>query len=311
MRTLAWKKQVIAAKVEARFIAMMRLYQCPACDCLPVRYKKKPKNPPHCVRCGRQLIKLSRFSTGYRWVVGLAAAGAAILFAPHVLESMADSHRENAIIMGLTGRLAPEEAMERMVESIDSNDLLAKLEEADLQWHPREELLPNGSVRYVYKRRAGEPDLSVSELRSLVDSPPSFDEERIQILALMSTLREKGVRVLLTPTTKKGAAAEWDHRRGVLRIQPEMADKGSLDFLRVLNHEAIHVAQSCKGGSVRAKPKALGMKINNPEKLESIFKDPVYLNSSNWEKGLELEAYHMQNDREKASQLLEDLCKTA
>ncbi|MFN7677621.1 MAG: hypothetical protein ACK5QW_03365 [Cyanobacteriota bacterium] len=242
--------------------------------------------------------------------MGLAACGATMLFVPHVLESLGERHGENAIIMGLTGRLAPEEAMERMVESVDPNDLLAKLEEADLQWQPQEELLPNGSIRYVYKRRAGEPDLSVEELRSMVDSPPSFDEERIQILSLISTLRQKGVRVLLTPTIKKGAAAEWDHRRGVLRIQPDMTDKGSLDFLRVLNHEAIHVAQSCKGGSIRAKPKALGIKINHPEKLESILKDPVYLNSSSWEKGLEFEAYQTQNNRDKAKKLVEDLCNT-
>ena len=286
----------------------MRLYQCPACDCLPVRYKRKPKHPPECFRCGRLLVKQSKFSIGYRWATGIAFAGVTMLFLPHFLDYIGNQYSQ-PLIMGLTGRLSPDEALERMVEAVDPDDLLAKLEDADQQWQPQEELLPNGATRYVYKRRAGEPELSVSELRSLVDSPPSFDEERIAILALISTLREKGARVLLTPTVKKGAAAEWDHRRGILRIQPQMTAKGSLDFLRVLNHEAVHVAQSCKGGSLRAKPKPLGITIANPKKLEEILNDPVYAQSSNWERELELEAYQVQTEIGRARQLLDETCK--
>jgi hypothetical protein len=289
----------------------MHLYQCPACDCLPVRYKKKPRNPPHCVRCDRELEKCSQFSKGYRWATALALFGIGCLFLPHVFDALTGEARQNPLIMGLTGQLPPEEAMERIVNSIDPDDLLAKLEDADLEWQPREELLPDGAIRYVYKRRAGEPELTLSELRSKMDSPPSFDEERIEILALLSTLKEKGVRVLLTPTEKKGAAAEWSHRDGIVRIKPQVIEQGSLDFLRTLNHEAIHVAQSCKAGSLRARPKALGLPIENPQKLKKILNDPIYSGLSVWEHHLEMEAYHSQNEHGKARQLVERLCRPA
>ena len=211
--------------------------------------------------------------------------------------------------MGVAKSLLPAPAEERMTTSLNTSELFEKLEDADMQWQPQEELLPDGSTRYLYKRRAGEPNLSLAELRSLINDPPTFHAEREAIIDLLDTLRQAGVRILLSPTVKQGAAAEWDHQLGVMRIQPHVTGKGSLDFLRVLNHEAIHVAQSCRGGSLHARPTALGLPVSRDELINKTLTDPIYANASHWEKSLELEAYGLQNDIRKANSLVTKECK--
>jgi hypothetical protein len=195
-----------------------------------------------------------------------------------------------------------------MTTSLNANDLFSKLEEADEQWHPQEELLPDGSTRFLYKRRVGEPDLSVTELRSLINDPPTFQMERNAINNMLETLRQAGVRVMLSPTLKKGAAAEWEHRQAVMRIQPDVMGKGSKDFLRVLNHESIHVAQSCRGGSLFARPQPLGVPVSKDWTISKTLKSPVYTDVSQDEKILELEAYSLQNDVHEAKTLVSREC---
>lgn len=300
--------------------SLMRLYQCPACDCLPVRYKRRPSTTPTCVRCGRVMIKASRMPKGFRLGFALTTATVTALFVPHIVERV-NSHlikgtsstklRSTRPTIGLSGSIAPPPPIDRVTESLDSHDLFSKLEDADSQWQPQEELLPDGSTRFLYKRRAGEPDLSLSELRSLINDPPTFHSEREAINDLLQTLRQAGVRVMLTPTIKKGAAAEWDHSQGVLRIQPQVTEKGSLDFLRVLNHEAIHVAQSCRGGSLFSKPEILGVPVSADRTIHTTLASPVYHNTSNVEKALEREAYSLQNDINKAKDLVGKECKVS
>ena len=255
------------------------------------------------------MVKKSKLDSGYRWGFALTTAAVAALFAPHLLEHLNSKFTKTAHVKGLSGSITPAAPIDRMTDSLDTNELFIKLENADAQWQPQEELLPNGSTRFLYKRRVGEPDLSIAELRSLINDPPTFHTEREAIINLLETLRQAGVRVILTPTIKKGAAAEWDHREGVMRIQPHLTEKGSLDFLRVLNHEAIHVAQSCRSGSLVAKPKSLGVPIKNDNSFRSTFDNPVYANMSDNEKILELEAYSLQNDISRANFLVSKECK--
>ncbi len=287
----------------------MRLYQCPACDCLPVRYKHRPTSTPKCVRCGRTLVKVSRIPKSFRWGLAIASAGVTALFAPHLVEHFQSKFVKSPSPSGLSGSVAPLPAIDRMTDSLDRVDLFTKLEEADSQWQPQEELLPDGSIRYLYKKRAGESDLSLSELRSLIKDPPTFDSERKAINSLLETLRNAGVRVILMPTLKKGAAAEWDHQQGTMRIQPHVMDKGSKDFLRVLNHEAIHVAQSCRGGSLYAKPKALGIPVSFDPTTQATLSAAMYFNISKEERALEEEAYGLQNDIYRAHQLVSKECR--
>jgi hypothetical protein len=255
--------------------------------------------------------RYSRLTKGHRLGLALTSGVVALLFAPHLVEHLSAKFMRRLPLPRLSGSIAPRMSEDRSAVSFDSNDLFARLEEADQQWHPQEELLPDGSTRFLYKRRVGEPDLSIAELRSLINDPPTFHTERQAILSLLDTLRQVGVRVMLTPTIKKGAAAEWEHLEGVMRIQPDVTRKGSLDFLRVLNHEAIHVAQSCRGGSLLSKPQPLGVPVSKDTTISSTLRNPVYVDVSPDEKRLELEAYSLQNDINKANTLVRQECKLA
>jgi hypothetical protein len=241
--------------------------------------------------------------------MAVASASAAVLFGPQLLEHFHSRFLKSTSPSGLSGSVAPLPGIDRMTPSLDRIDLFTKLEEADSQWQPQEELLPDGSIRYLYKKRAGEADLSLAELRSLINDPPTFDTERQAINSLLEALRDAGVRVTLAPTLKKGAAAEWDHRQGTMRIQPRVMDQGSKDFLRVLNHEAIHVAQSCRAGSLFAKPKALGIAVSPDPATQRSLSTSVYKNISEEEKLLEHEAYDLQEDTYRAHDLVSKECK--
>ena len=122
--------------------------------------------------------------------------------------------------------------------------LMQRLAVADQQWRPRREALPNGGSRYTYRKRPGDPDLSVAQIKALIANPPTFERERRSIVTLWRHLGQLGVRLQLEQPRKAGAAGEWDPGARTLRIKPAVVAKGSSEFARVLNHEAIHVAQS-------------------------------------------------------------------
>lgn len=255
------------------------------------------------------MLKVSRVAKGYKIGFVLTLGAIAALFAPHFVDYLYSRSSRDSPLPRLAGSRAPEGAVAMVSPSIDTNDLFNKLEEADQQWLPQEELLPNGSTRYLYKRRSGEPELSIAALRSLINDPPTFQREREAINELLQTLRQSGVKVMFTPTIKKGAAAEWDHREGVLRMQPHLTGKGSLDFMRVLNHEAIHVAQSCHAGSLLSRPVSLGIPVSKSTTLVKTLSDPIYADASNWERQLEAESYGMQNQIGRANELVRIHCK--
>lgn len=263
------------------------------------------------MRCSRKLVKYSKIPVGYLWTLGLAAVGMALLTLPDLVKQHDLQFRKGGIIKGLQATLDAEEPTLREKDAIRTYDLVAQLEEADQQWQPREEILPDGSSRYLYKRRADEPDLSVSQLKQMIESPPSFHREREQILQLLQALQQAGVKVFLAPTLKQGAAAEWDHHLGILRIQPKITKKGSVDFLKVLNHEAIHVAQSCKAGALNQRPKPLGLSLTKTEILHKRLKDPIYAGASSWEQTLEMEAYGAQDNSDQVKRILASECKLA
>ena len=137
--------------------------------------------------------------------------------------------------------------------------LYSQLDAGDREWQPRSIPIPGGGTRYTYKRLAGDPLLSLSEIKALILNPPSFAAERRAIRALLKELRFAGVRIVLGPPRKHGAAGEWEPRLKVLRIRPDVPGKGTREFARVLNHEAIHVSQSCRNGGVQSLPILLGL----------------------------------------------------
>jgi hypothetical protein len=188
------------------------------------------------------------------------------------------------------------------------NDVLEQLALADRQWVPKAERLANGSTRFSYKRHAGEPSLSIEQIRDLMENPPTFSMERQSISRIWQILERAGVDIRLAQPRKDGAAGEWDANARTLRIQPELLSKGSKEFARVLNHEAIHVAQSCKRGSITAYPELIGLPNNLPPALEFVLQKPQYRNTSLLAKGLEREAFANQADLDIGPSLLQTYC---
>ncbi len=75
--------------------------------------------------------------------------------------------------------------------------LFAQLDEGDRRWLPTARRLPDGRTRYSYRRRQGEPPLTLPQIKALISNPPSFTAERQAIAGLLEQLRILGVSVEL------------------------------------------------------------------------------------------------------------------
>jgi hypothetical protein len=86
---------------------------------------------------------------------------------------------------------------------------------------------------------------------------------------------------------------------------------GSAEFAKVLNHEAIHVAQSCSRGHVRAMPKPLGLNQTLSPHLEAVLEEALYRSAGALERQLEREAYANQHQLGLGVQLVRSHCRLA
>lgn len=202
---------------------------------------------------------------------------------------------------------APSVSQQALMASLES-ELMQQLAVADQQWRPQAQPLPGGGTRYVYRKRPGDPDLSLDQIRVLMAHPPTFAWERRVIRDLWRRLAELGIVLELTQPRKPGAAGEWDPARRTLRVKPTVINKGSSEFARVLNHEAIHVAQSCAAGGPSANPTLLGLPQQMPAHLQSALQQPTYAQAGRRELQLEQEAYANQDKLELGLSLLNLHC---
>jgi len=215
------------------------------------------------------------------------------------------------LLLGFAVALAARLPEPRRKASSISAPWLTRLAEADANWVPRAEKLPDGRIRYHYRRRQGDPELTVQQIKALIAHPPTFQREREAITDLLIRLGQVGVVVQLTQPRKQGAAAEWDPANRTIRIQPRVVGLGSREFARVLNHEAIHVAQSCASGNLQGAPTPLKLGDSVPPSLASVLKEPLYRQASPLEQRLERQAYAHQHRLELGAELVARLCRTS
>jgi hypothetical protein len=227
------------------------------------------------------------------------AALALLLVAGASLSRLAQRPNPQALVSSGDFVLTPER----------ESGLFAQLGAADQAWVPRAEPIPGGGTRYVYQKRPDDQPLSLVQIKALMRDPPTFVTERSVIRQLLTQMRQSGVTVLIGPPRKQGAAGEWDPARGVLRIRPDIPAKGSREFARVLNHEAIHVAQSCRNGALSAHPKLLGLSRQVQGAARRHLQEPLYRNSSALERALEEEAYANQNNLQLGVRLITAHCR--
>ncbi|HBH71912.1 MAG TPA: hypothetical protein DDY43_00345 [Synechococcales bacterium UBA10510] len=210
-----------------------------------------------------------------------------------------------AIVNRLSGR--PYKGPAGLV-GLQESVLLEQLAKADQKWLPNAELLANGAIRYTYRRRAGESALSIGQLRALLASPPGYRPERQAIVNLLAALKSVGIRVLVTAPRRPAAVGEWDPLLRTIFIQPQVVARGSVGFAQVLNHEAIHGAQSCRGGPWPLAAKPLGLATTMPASLAAVLQEPLYRQASALERQLEREAYANQALLHLGPELLRRYC---
>ncbi len=273
----------------------MSTYRCPACRSQPLRTARSSDGTRICERCGLPL-QPQQAPNPLKALVALA------VFA--VVGAAAITAFSNA----QTFRAQPRPG-DRPLKPADERALMAMLDQADESWRPRAQALPGGGIRYTYKRRQDDPPLDIEQIKSLILSPPRFERERAAIAAQLSELRSRGVLVVFGPTRKAGAAGEWEPRAGILRIRPDVPAKGSSEFAKVINHESIHVAQSCRSGSLRALPQPLGLPTSSTPAVERFLASPVYAGLSANQRQLEREAYSNQQQLELGVALLRANCR--
>jgi len=249
-----------------------------------------PRSAPVCGRCGGPL-KRRNWSGPVTLSISAVTLCLGLAALPDLFEGAASLAARNAALPQLLQRRLPLPEPDEQPLALVQSGLFDELSQGDQAWIPVAEPLPNGGTRYRYRRRAGDPELTLEQIRERIANPPSFETERQGINELLHALQTAGARLVVEEPRKAGAAGEWDHAERTLRVQPDVLQKGSLEFARVLNHEAIHVAQSCAGGSLEAPPQLLGLDTTISPRLREQLEDPLYAAVSPREKALEKEAY--------------------
>jgi len=286
----------------------MPVYQCPSCRRQPVALPRRPRRRLACPRCGGPLVEQVPTARGYRLALVVTLMGLVLAALPDAFHR-AFTLAANTSLPVLLERFSPEPPPEERPLALLDDNIFEILSQADRDWLPRAEDLEDGGVRYSYKRRPGDPELTVEQLRALMASPPTYTSEQEAIRRLLATLQAAGVRLSIEAPRKQGAAAEWDHIRGTLRIDPSVLRKGTVDFARVLNHESVHVAQSCAAGHLRAQPQKLGLDRRMAPELAAHLEEPLYQDTSGDERLLEQEAYASQNRLGSGEDLLMEHCR--
>lgn len=274
----------------------MSRYRCRRCPHRPpLPLSTGPGGSVVCGHCGSLMKRRSWLPGGATLLGSTALLGLSLVMLPDALRNVAVLTSSTPGLSRLAARLDPPPDLDRRPLTLLNSDLLERLSEADLAWVPTTELIPGGGIRYLYRRRLGEPPPSLEQLKAMMIQPPNHAVERAAITTLLQELERVGVAIELAGTRKHGAAGEWDHGQRTLRLQPMVVEKGTVEFLQVLSHEAIHVAQSCAGGGLRARPRRLGLPTAMHPELANQLANPMYTAIAPEERELEREAYANQH----------------
>ena len=245
----------------------------------------------------------------HRRLIALALLGGAWLVVRQQLQRTA---AQNPLPSGATSAQIQSARLPDALEISVTNQhqVLEALAQNDRQWQPRLVVHNDGRREYTYRLPKGAPELSFPEIKALLRSPPDYSDDAESITTLLTALNRYGVTVVIAEPNRAGASGEWNPRRGELRISHSVVSKGTRSFRRVLNHEAIHVAQSCFGGSIRSRPRALGLSRGIDTQAMLHLNGPVYAGITSSQRLLEEEAYANQSDLKIGSLLLDVHCRS-
>ena len=120
---------------------------------------------------------------------------------------------------------------------------------------------PDSSKSIIYKKSNFQKELSQKELIYLIKNPRNFYQEQNFVEEALKFLNQLGISVFLLELNDKKGSAYWLPEKQIIKIDSKTLNAGSLTFAKILNHEMIHIAQSCKGGSINSFPKLIGLNL--------------------------------------------------
>ena len=194
-------------------------------------------------------------------------------------------------------------------ESININNLIFELTEADKALTPQLKYTNDGGSYYNYKKKPGEGDLSLSEIRRRISLGSNFyEEDRQNIKFLLKEINSLKISNKLS-NIDSGALGLWIPSRNLLVIDFKVIKMGSPTFLDVLRHESIHVAQSCFNNSKNNFPKRIGLPLEFSKEINLNLSHNVYSQNSKEVMYIEREAFSYSKIDGAAIKLLNKFCK--
>jgi len=195
------------------------------------------------------------------------------------------------------------------VDSININNLILELIEADRGLTPQLKYTNDGQSYYSYKKKPGEGDLSLSEIRKRIRLGSNFyEDERQNIKVLLKEINNLKIGNKLS-NINSGALGIWIPNRNLLVIDLKVIKMGSPIFLDVLRHESIHIAQSCFNNSKNNFPKRIGLPLEFSKEINLNLSHNLYSQNSKDVILIEREAFSYSKIDGAAIKLLNKFCK--
>ena len=194
------------------------------------------------------------------------------------------------------------------IEKIDIDQLIFDLKIADQKLTPKEVVLSNGETVYQYFKLNSRKDLTEKEIKERMNLGSSFyKRERETIRTILNKINSLNINNRLEYINNR-AMGLWIPSQKLIILNTELINSGSFIFLDVLNHEIIHVAQSCFSNSLTSTPKRIGLPLDFNKSIQTNLDHKLY--SENTEEGLliEREAYTYSNKDGVPEKLLDKFC---
>ena len=196
------------------------------------------------------------------------------------------------------------------IRIIDSNiDFVIRLlKKADKRNAPRMITNADSSKSIIYKKSNFQKELSQKELIYLIKNPENFYQEQKFVEDALNFLNKLGISIYLLELNDQRGSAYWLPKKQIIKIDSKTLNAGSLTFAKILNHEMIHVAQSCKGGSTNSFPKLIGLNEKLNEEKNYLLSSRIYKNLPKYQISLEKEAYSYQDNLSAGKYLINKFC---
>ncbi len=186
--------------------------------------------------------------------------------------------------------------------------LIYKLKVADRDLIPKVRINSKGEKEYHYKKTNFSPNLSLLEIEDLINHPTDFDKENKFIINIVNLLSNIDVSILLVNFKNNNIAGQWIPRDKLVMLNLNLIESGTTNFAKVLNHEVIHIAQSCNNGNISSKPKKIGLNLKLNKEINYLLSSKIYKNISLMEQRFEKEAYSYQDNLSMGINLIKKYC---